>query len=57
LGVRGPTSLDTKMSGKGLNLAEGLCVHDLTLTKPGAIGKDIHVPARRFLAEGGLGAQ
>ena len=50
LGVRGLTTLDNTMSGEGLNVAVGVFVHDLTLTKPGAIGKDIGAGALRVLA-------
>ncbi len=52
LGVLGLTPLGTKMSGKGLDVVDGICVHHLTLTKPGAIGKDIGAGARRVLAGG-----
>jgi len=48
--VRGLTTLDNTMSGEGLNVAVGVFVHDLTLTKPGAIGKDIGTGAHRVLA-------
>ena len=51
LGVRGLTPLDTTMSNKGLDLAEGVCVHHLTLTKPGANGKDIGNMAMRVRAD------
>jgi len=50
LGVLGPTPLDTKMAGKGLEGAEAVCVHDLTLTKPRSIGKDIGNVVLRVLA-------
>jgi hypothetical protein len=53
LGVRGLAPLDTAMSGKGLDMGEEICVHHLTLTKPGDIGKDIGAGAVRVLAGSG----
>lgn len=50
MGVRGLAPLDTTMSGKGLDVGEGICVHHLTLTKPGGIGKDIGAGALRVLS-------
>ena len=53
LGVHRPTPLEAEMSSEGLDLFEEVGVHHLTLTSPGAIGKDIHPSARRVLAKNG----
>jgi hypothetical protein len=44
LGVRGLTPLGTKLSDKGQHVVDGVWGHPPTLTKPGAIGKDIGGP-------------
>jgi len=50
LGVFGHAPLGTKISAKGFDGVDGVCVHNLTLTKPDAISKDIDARAARVLA-------
>jgi hypothetical protein len=39
------------MAGKGLDVVDAVCVHILTLTRPGAMSKDIGAWAFRVLAD------
>jgi hypothetical protein len=49
LSVFGQTPLGAKMSSKGTDGVDGFWLHVFTLTKPGAISKDIDAGAPRVL--------